>query len=202
MVYMNNKNRIIISIILVFLITQIGNAAENDYGIVKAWCNNEPATVNDLNVKIGEPIDIKIEVASKINGFVDIQLYEPGVTKSFDVISGPSMFDKWISEYNVEPDWKKEYTWTIVPNGKWTNGRAPVNIIVNFNKEINDDLTAQFTIATLYILDEQYSSSTPKPTPYPKSTDQPPSSEGLPRFGLGAALMGVAVVILTRRSLH
>jgi sarcinarray family protein len=193
---MKYKNRILISLILVILITQIGNAAEIDYGIVKAWCNDEPATVKDLNVKIGEPINIKIEVISKINGFVDIQLYEPGITKSFNVISGPSVFDEWISEYNVEPDWKKEYTWTIVPNGEWTSGRAPVNIIVNFNKEINDDLTAQFTIANPYILDEQYSGSTQKPTPDPKSTDQPPSSEGSPGFGVVAALVGVAAVVL------
>jgi len=42
-----------------------------------------------------------------------------------------------------------------------------------------------------YILDEQYSGSTPKPTPDPKSTDQPPFSEGSPGFGMVAALMGV-----------
>jgi len=44
-----------------------------------------------------------------------------------------------------------------------------------------------------YILDEQYSGSgsTSKPTPDPKSTDQPPYSEGLPGFGMVAALMGV-----------
>ena len=52
------------------LVTQIASAAENDYGIVEAWCNNEPATVNGLKLKIGEPIIIKVEVTSKIDGFI------------------------------------------------------------------------------------------------------------------------------------
>jgi hypothetical protein len=45
-----------------------------------------------------------------------------------------------------------------------------------------------------FIFDEQY--STPKPTPDPKSTDQPPSSEGSPGFGVVAALMVMLVLIL------
>ncbi|MCD4768425.1 MAG: sarcinarray family MAST domain-containing protein [Methanosarcinales archaeon] len=110
-----------------------GNAAENDYVKAIAWCNDEPATVNDLEIKIGEPIVVNVEITSKIAGFVDLQLYEPGVTKSFDVISGPSNFDEWVSEYDLESGWTKVYTWTIAPNGKWTSGRVPINVIVIFN---------------------------------------------------------------------
>jgi len=199
---MKRLDLIIISLLIISSIIQTCYAAENQYGIVQAWCNNEPSTVNGIEVRIGEPIEIRVEVISKINGFVGLELNEPGVTKSYDVISGPSDFDEGIFDYDVAPNWKKEYSWTIVPNGKWTNGNAPINLYVQFNQAIDEVEQVQITIANPYILDEQYSGPTPKPTHDPKSTDQPPSSEGLPGFGVVAALMGVAAVVLTRRSLH
>ena len=197
---MNSKNRLIISVVFICLVTQITSAAENDYGIIKAWCNDEPATVNGLKLKISEPIIIKVEVTSKINGFVDLKLKEPGVTDAFYVISGPSRMGEWITENDVDSDWTKVYTWTIAPNDKWTNGYAPVNILVYFNKEINDDQSIQFTIANPYILDEQYSGPVPtRTTSDPSSTDQPPS-QGSPGFGVSGALLGIALVMMARRN--
>ena len=92
--------KLLIYLVLIFTLIPNGNAAENDYGKAIAWCNDEPATVNDLEIKIDETIVVKVEVTSKIVGFFDMQLYEPGVTQSFDVISGPSNFDEWVSEYD------------------------------------------------------------------------------------------------------
>jgi len=175
---------------------------EKNYGIVNAWFNGEEATVENIQLKIGEPAEIKVEITSKVDESINIKLINPLKTESYKVISGPSKIDEWIDVIDVESGWKKTYIWLIEPTGKWTDGNAPINVFVQFHKEINDDETVKFTIANPYILDEQYPGSTPKPTPDPKSTDQPPSSEGLPGFGLVAALMGVAVVVLTRRSLH
>jgi sarcinarray family protein len=195
---MNSKNRLIISMVIICLVTQITSAEENDYGIVKAWCNDEPATVNGLKFKIGEPIIIKVEVTSKINGFIDLIIEEPGVTKSYNVISGPSDFDEIISEYDVEPGWTKEYTWTISPNGKWTDGNAPINIYVQLNQEIDEVEQVQFTIANPYILDEQYSGPAPTRTATDSSsTDQPPS-QGSPGFGVMGALLGIVLVVVYR----
>ena len=152
-----------------FLNMQIINAAENDYGIAKAWFNGKNATVVGVELKVGEPAEVKVEVMSKINGIVAIQLTEPGVTKAFEA-SGPSKEDEPIINYNVTNGWSKIYTWKITPNGAWKNGNAPINIFVQFNKIINGkqkgDKTIQFTIANPYILDEQYSgaASTPKTT--------------------------------------
>ena len=98
---MENITKILIYLVLIFTLIPNCNAAENDYGKAVAWCNDEPATVNDLEIEIDETLVVKVEVISKIAGFVDMQLYEPGVTKSFDVISGPSNFDKWVSEYDL-----------------------------------------------------------------------------------------------------
>ncbi len=195
---MKNIMRIIVSLMLGLLIVQIGNAAESDYGTVRAWCNNEPATVHDLKAKIGEPINVKIEISSKINGLIIFELNEPGVTKSYDVISGPNNFNEGTFEYNITPGWSKEYSWTISPNGKWTDGNAPINIFVQFHKDINDDETVEFTIANPYILDQQYSGPTPTHTADPSSTDHTPS-QGSPGFGVVGALVGIAFVAIALR---
>jgi sarcinarray family protein len=150
-----------------FLIFQIGSAEENKYGIVKAWFNGENATVETINgiqLKIGEPAEVKVEVISKINGHVSLKLKEPGITTAYDVLSGPSKIDEKISNLNIESDWLETYTWSLIPNGAWKNGNAPINIIVQFHdlKTKNDEII-QFTIANPYILDEQYSGAVPTP---------------------------------------
>ena len=48
----------------------------------------------DVQLKIGEPVEIKVEVISKINGHVSLKLKEPGVTKAFNVLNGPSKEDE------------------------------------------------------------------------------------------------------------
>jgi len=74
-----------------------------------------------------------------------------------------------------------------------------INVIVIFNKEINDNLRVQYTIDNPYILDEQYSGPAPtRTTTDPSSTDQPPS-QGSPGFGVAGALLGIALVVLGRR---
>ena len=191
--------RLIIFLVLICTLIPNGNAAENDYGKVIAWCNDEPATVNDLKVKIGEPITIKVQVTSKINGFVGVELNEPGVTRSYDIISGPSDFDKGIYEYDVESGWKNEYIWIISPNGEWTDGNAPINLYVQFNQDIDEVERVEFTIANPYILDEQYSGPAPTRTATdPSSTDQTPS-QGSPGFGVVGAMLGIAFVVVAMR---
>jgi hypothetical protein len=67
--------------------------------------------VEGLKLKINEPVEIKVEVTSKIDGgFIGIILCEPGVTKSFDVISGPSDFGKYIIKDDIKSGWVKTYT--------------------------------------------------------------------------------------------
>jgi sarcinarray family protein len=155
---------ILITLVLFF---QIAAGAENDYGIVKAWFNGQNATVNGIQLKIGEPVELKIEVVSKINGQVFIKLKEPGYSKAFNVLNGPSKQDESIDNYDITADWSRTYTWTITPNGAWKNGNAPINIFVQFNKIVNGKLKGdkifQFTIANPYILDEQYSGAVPTP---------------------------------------
>ena len=139
--------------------------------LLKAWFNDENATVNGVQLKIGEPVEIKVEVISKINGHVTIILQEPGVTKAFKVLSGPSKEDEKISNLNIESGWSKTYTWIITPNGAWKNGNAPINLLVKFyNIKSKNDKITQFSIANPYILDEQYTGASATTTPAPEIT--------------------------------
>jgi sarcinarray family protein len=154
---------------------QIAEGAENEYGSVKAWFNGENATVNGVQLKVGEPVQIKVEVTSKINGNAYIKLKEPGVTKAYKISDGPSAEDVYINNYDITEGWSKTYTWFIEPNGNWKNGNAPINILVSFSKKGNQK-PIQFTIANPYILDEQYSGAVSTPKPTSSSTETAPST--------------------------
>jgi len=197
------KNKIIktaLSIIVFCIIIQSCTAGENEYGIVKSWYDNQPATVEGVGLKINEPVEIKVEVTSKVDAFfIGIELCEPGVTKSFDVISGPSDFDELISEYDIKSGWVKAYTWTICPNGNWVDGNVPINIFVQFSKEINDDRIIQYSIANPHILDEQYSGSNPFHTTTTSSSTNQSQSNSSPSFGIIAALLSVALVVMWKQ---
>ncbi|CAG0954393.1 hypothetical protein METP3_00402 [Methanosarcinales archaeon] len=164
-----NLGKFILILVVLFLNFQTALGAENEYGIVRAWFNGDNATVNNAKIKIGEPVEIKIEVISKINGHVFIKLKEPGVTKGFDVLDGPSNQDERIDNLNIISGWSKIYVWKLSPNGAWKNGNAPINIFVQFSQKEQDKII-QFTIANPYILDEQYTGAAVT-TPAPEMTE-------------------------------
>ncbi|MCL7414393.1 MAG: sarcinarray family MAST domain-containing protein [ANME-2 cluster archaeon] len=125
-------------------------------------------------------------------------MINPLVTKPYEIINGPSEFNDLIQNRGIESGWSKDYQWTIVPNGNWVNGNAPINIFVEFSDR-GDDRHIEFTIANPYILDEHYSGPTPTHTATdPSSTDQPPGSNGLPGFGVVGAVFGMSIVVAYR----
>jgi len=155
---MKLKITIIIVLSVLFLNLDMVSAEENEFGIVEAWFNEQNATaetIEGIKLRIGEPVEVKVQIVSKINGDITLKLKEPGITKGYDIIKGPSKQDEWIDNLKIGTGWSKTYTWTVAPNGAWKNGKAPLNILVQFNKGMNDKII-QFTIANPYILDEQY----------------------------------------------
>jgi len=158
--------RIFIVILVIFWLNiVVVNAEENEYGVVNAWFYGKNAsleTVEGIKLKIGEPVEVKAEILSKIDGNVYIELYEPGITKSYNVIKGNSGLGESIDNHNIIAGWTKAYLWTLKPNGAWKNGNAPINIRVSFSKKGNQK-PIEFTIANPYILDEQYSGAVPAP---------------------------------------
>ena len=173
---------------------------ENEYGIVNAWYNGQEATVRNVQLKIGEPVEIKVEVMSKIDGHVNVELESPLKTKSYEVVSGPSLIDESIDNLFIKSGWNETYIWIIKPTGDWTNGNAPINLFVQFTKAYDEYEHVEFTIANPYILDEQYSGPAPTRTASdPSSKDQPPF-QGSPGFGVAGALLGIALVVMARRN--
>ncbi|MCE8429628.1 MAG: sarcinarray family MAST domain-containing protein [Candidatus Methanoperedens sp.] len=189
-------------LILAVLISnyQMASGAENEYGIVRAWFNGKNATVENIQLKIGEPSELKIEVTSKINGNVYIKIFEPGMTKAFDVINGPTKQDEGIDNLNIISGWTRTLTWTIAPNGAWKNGNAPINIFVEFSK-IKNDKKIQFTIANPYILDERYSGTVSTPKPASSSTETVPSTpvKGAP---FTSTIFALSVLLLARQLMN
>jgi len=131
-----NKALFIFIIIFTFFSFNVNaEQIENNHGIVNAWYNGEEATVKNVSLKIGEPAEIKVEVMSKIDGQVFILLNTPLKTVAYEVISGPSQIDKYIDNLNIKSGWTETYVWSIKPTGDWTNGNAPINLYVQFNKD-------------------------------------------------------------------
>ncbi|MCD4765053.1 MAG: sarcinarray family MAST domain-containing protein [Methanosarcinales archaeon] len=199
-----NKNvaKIVFTASILLICISNCTAAENEFGIVSAWSNDEPATVEGMILKINEPFTVKATVESKIDANIYVRLYEPGVTNAYEVVEGPSEIDEFIDNMKIESGWKTTYIWKLKPNGDWTNGNAPINLFVQFDRSFDDIRKIQFTIANPHILDEQYSSFNIFPTRTatdPSSTDQPPS-QGSPGFGVAGALLGIALVMLGRRN--
>jgi sarcinarray family protein len=190
--------RILTFILLIMQISSVfAESVENDYGIVNAWYNGKEATVENIQLKINQPAEIKVEIISKIEGDLTFKLSNPMVTIPYYVIEGPADYDEWIDIYGVNPGWTKTYVWKIAPNNKWTSGNAPLNVLVQINNDMDYE-KIEFTIANPYILDEYYSAPSPTRTAAPSSTDQP-SPEGSPGFGALAALAGTALVVMWRR---
>lgn len=170
---MNFKSLFLI-LTIILLNFQIALGSENDFGIANAWFNGENATVNGIELKIGEPSEIKVEVVSKVEGHVFVALTETGVTKAFDVLNGPSKQDERLDNLNINKGWSKTFVWEVTPNGAWKNGNAPINIYVGFyNTKSKVDKNIKFTIANPYILDEQYTGTATTPAPEITGTGAP-----------------------------
>jgi len=98
-----NKNIVRIVLIASFLLIFISNctAAEDEFGIVYAWSNDEPATVEGMILKINEPFTVKVTIESKIDGNICVKLYEPGVTNVYEVVEGATEIDEFIDNMNL-----------------------------------------------------------------------------------------------------
>ena len=82
---------------------------ENEYGIVNAWYNGEEATVEDVQLKIGEMAEIKVEVYSKIDGHVIVEIVNPLKTESYEVVSGPNLIDENIDNLFIKSGWNNTF---------------------------------------------------------------------------------------------
>lgn len=188
------KSSIIILLILLIMANANAEPIANDYGYVNAWFNGEEGTVKNVKLKIGEPSEIKVTVTSNISGNVYVKLTNPLVTESFRVIDGPSEIGKTIPNSGVPAGWSKTYTWMVEPTGDWTNGNAPINILISFSNK-GDQKPIEFTIANPYILDEQYQGTVPT------QTTEPAGTEGAESSPFPSAIIALMVLVCAWRRL-
>jgi len=160
---MINKWLIFMSVaVLLFGTVNVFAWIENcDYGRAKAWIQLQDkkwqeVPIEGITLKVGEPFKVKIEVQIYISGNIHIGLSEPGATLAYDVIDGPSSINDLKGEYQLYPGWNKTYIWTIVPNGNWVEGTAPLNGGVWFVKGPDDMCEVGGGILLAYISSEKW----------------------------------------------
>lgn len=141
------------------------HAWECAYGMVNAWVKLEgdtewrEAPVEGATLKVHEPFEIKLKVTTKTDCHVDIEIYDPGVTKVYEVTKGPSKNGEAITHYGCPAGWTKMYEWTIRPTGEFTEGNAPLNTGVWFAKNSVDMCSAEGTLLHAYISPSEWQGS-------------------------------------------
>jgi sarcinarray family protein len=201
----NMKIRTILLIFMLILLLGKVNASENDLVIYEVYYNSQPATVYNAELKVGEPFIVIVEAYLKKDTEITAVLYATGFNKDevqpFEVIEGPSKLNENARDFDKIAGENVSFKWKLKPTNAWAGGIIPLNIAFNFYDPIEkqgNPLT--FTVANIFIKNEQYSGPAPTRTASdPSSTDQPPF-QGLPGFGVAGALLGIALVVMARRN--
>ena len=160
--------KIIIWLVVAFVAMEaspVTQAWECAYGTVNGWVKLEgdtewrEAPVEGVTLKVHEPFKVKLEVTTKTDCTVDMEIFDPGVTKVYEVIEGPSKNGEHILIYDCPDGWTKTYEWTIRPTGEFTEGMAPWKGEVEFITGIVDDCTAGGTFLYAYISPSEWQGS-------------------------------------------
>ncbi|MCD6572984.1 MAG: sarcinarray family MAST domain-containing protein [Thermoplasmata archaeon] len=162
------KKYIVFLVLGAFLFATSVNAWECEYGTVNAWVklSNDAswreAMVDGVTLKVHEPFKVKVEITTKTKCYADASLYVPGYIKVFETINGPSKIGygediSWHSNYS---GLIKTYEWTVRPTGKWTDGWAPLNILIQFTQDPTGYTNKiDKTIIHAYIFPEEWNGS-------------------------------------------
>lgn len=156
--------RVILVCVFILLLFPIVNAGK--YGEVEAWFKKtdgewQNATATPT-LKIGEPFWIKINMTAEENAALAYRLKEPGETKAFEVIEGPSKLGEAGHLGWKDANWSNTYQWKLKTTGNWSYGNAPLNILVKFTiKDYGDlyDDRVRFSIVNAYISSEEWEGS-------------------------------------------
>ena len=195
------KRYIVFLVLGGFLFATNVNAWECEYGEAKAWVklSNDTqwreALVDGVTLKVHEPFKVKIWVKTKTDVHVAFELYDPGVTKVFEIVKGPSRNAESVYINNCAANWTKTYEWTVRPTGEWTEGWAPLNLFIQFTKNMNDYKKIDKTIIHAYISPKEWKES--------ENTNGEESnqggSHGMPGFEFVALSIAVMLYIWRRR---
>lgn len=108
--------------------------------------------LNDIVLKVNEPFFVKVNISTKIDCTVSFEIYSPGKTVTYRVLSGPSAYHETIVKYNCPIGWSENFEWIICPTNNWTDGYAALNLRIQFsrwNKTIKWDENEQLQIGLI-----------------------------------------------------
>ncbi len=191
------KKYVILFMMGVFLFAMHVRAWECEYGTVNAWVklSNDTqwreAMVDDVTLKVHEPFKVKVQITTKMKCHVSFELYDPGVTKVFEVVNGASKNGEDVDENNCPANWTKTYEWTVRPTGKWTEGWAPLNFFIQFtdpNTGYNEKIDK--TIIHAYISPEEWEG---------EGNEENNNGGHVPAFEIWGIAAALAMVICLRK---
>ncbi|MBC2698066.1 MAG: sarcinarray family MAST domain-containing protein [ANME-2 cluster archaeon] len=198
-------NKIMLLFVLIYLTCNV-SAFENELANGSVYFNDKKCTVYDAELKVGEPATIKAVVYLKKNVDVSTALSASGfgyknVDQPFEVIKGSSEFTDTAREFDHNAGETVTFEWIVRPTDEAAGWTIPLNIAFTFyDRDEKEGYPFKFTAANIVVHNEHYSGPTPTRTAAdPSSTDQPPS-QGSPGFGAAGALLGIALVVMARRS--
>ncbi len=198
-------NKIMLLSVMIYLTCNV-SAFENEFTNGSVYFNEKQCTVYDAELKVGEPATIKAVVYLKKNVDVSTALSASGfgyknVDQPFEVIKGSSEFTDTAREFDHNAGETVTFEWIVRPTDEAAGWTIPLNIAFTFyDRDEKEGYPFKFTAANIVVHNEHYSGPTPTRTAAdPSSTDQPPS-QGSPGFGAAGALLGIALVVMARRS--
>jgi len=190
--------------VLIYLTCNV-SAFDNEFANGSVFFNEKKCTVYDAELKVGEPATIRAVVYLKNNVDVSTRMSASGfgfknIDQPFEVIKGPSEFTEVAREFDHSAGETVTFEWIVQPTDEAAGWTIPLNIAFTFyDRDEREGYPFSFTAAQIRVHDEHYSGPAPtRTTTDPSSTDQTPS-QGSPGFGVVGALLGIALVVMTRR---
>lgn len=159
--------------------------------------------LNLLSLKVGQPVKCKIKIMPHEKCTISFDLYEPGFTNAFDVLSGSShkqsvavMDDgsckTGITTYDIVPsETECEYTWILKTNGNWTSGNAPLKAYWLGNFYQYAERSGWINFVNAYIINENWTG--------PEASIESIQDQNAPGFELFLIILTIVALVTFKK---
>lgn len=149
--------KLLLFLLVTPLIIGLAYGASNDYGEVQAWLNGQEAPVKNSTLKVGEVIEVKLQITVKKDTYVSLALSSPGFRDSpkqpYMNIEGPSPFDKTLDVNEAKKAGERlDFKWKLKVTDAWVGGTAPINLGIGFSDaQTARSFPLSMSLANIYI---------------------------------------------------
>ncbi|AKB19712.1 sarcinarray family MAST domain-containing protein [Methanosarcina sp. WWM596] len=185
----------------IFILLMNIASASSPYGSIDVYYNDVLLPGKEVAkpaLQIGEPFKVKVDLKLNQTSILFIKVCSLRVRTPYEVIKGPSEFDKKLYFESLDPG-AYTFEWTLKPTGEWESGTMPVNIWYQIHNVGEDEplVQGEFTVAYPYISNEYYEGKIPTSENHPVSETEPFSkSASTPAFSLVTAISALVLVFL------